>query len=331
MPTSAGASLTRLSMNIDTERIPVTEREVLRRARRESGRLWSIQQRCAPYLFVLPFITLFGVFFLYPLVRSVALSMETTSGPGAIRYVGLSHYRFLLTDWLFWLAVANTLLYAVAFLILQVPLSLGLALLLNSRRIHARNAFRFALFSSNLVGQAFVAIIFSLLLAPRYGLVNRAFGAILPGGAETNWRGDPHYAMAGLVLAALWLSVGYGMIYFLAALQAVDPELYEASQMDGANHFSQFWHVTLPGIRPVAAFLLLVGTIAALSLFELPFVFFQGAGPRFAGFTIVEYLYAQGFEAGDLGMASAVGWVLVVLILAVTTIQLRVTRAAEEI
>ncbi len=299
-------------------------------ARSRASLLWAAQYRFAPYAFVFPFVALFGLFFLYPLLRSVPLSLQTTSGPGLMRYVGTSHYRFLLTDWLFWLAVANTLVYAIGFLLLQVPLSLGLALLLNSPRVRFRNAFRLAFFSSNLIGQVFVAMIFSLLLAPRYGLVNRAFGWLLPNGVETNWRGDPRYAMPALVLATLWLTVGYGMVYFLAALQAVDQELYEASQVDGAGAWSQFWHITLPGIRPVGVFLILVGTIAALSLFELPFVFFQGAGPRFAGFTIVEYLYAQGFEAGDLGMAAAVGWVLVALILIVALVQIKVSGAGRD-
>jgi len=295
-----------------------------------SQHLWSAQHRFAPYLFLLPFIILFGVFFLYPLLRSVTMSLQISSGPALTRYVGLSHYRFLLRDWLFWLAVGNTILYAIAFLSLQIPLSLGLAMLLNSPFIRFRQCFRFAFFSSNLVGQVFVAMIFSLLLSPRQGLINRVFGWVLPGGVETNWRGDPHYAMAALVIATLWLSIGYAMIIFLAALQAVDPEQYEAAEVDGAGIWSRFRHVTLPGIRPVAIFLILVGTIAALSLFELPFVFFQGPGPRFAGFTIVEYLYAQGFEAGDLGMASAVAWVLIILIFLVTLIQIKLTRAAGE-
>ncbi len=196
--------------------------------------LWSAQHRFAPYFFITPFLIVFSIFFLYPLLRSIPLSLETTSGAGLTRYVGLSHFHFLLTDWLFWLSVANTLLYAASFLLLQIPLSLGIALLLDSRLVRCRNGFRFAFFSSNLVGQVFVAMIFSLLLAPRHGLINRTFGWLLPGGVETDWRGDPHYAMGAMVIATLWLTVGYGMIYFLAALQAVDHELYEASQVDGA-------------------------------------------------------------------------------------------------
>ncbi len=295
-------------------------------------RAWALQHRFAPYLFVLPFVVLFCVFMLYPLCRSITLSFQSSVGPRMTRYVGLRHYRFLVRDWLFWVSVGNTLLYGVLLLAVQLPASLGLALLLNSRRVRGRNFFRFAFFSTHMVGQVFVAVLFYVLLAPRSGLINRFLAAVFPFfDVETNWRGNPLYAMPAIVLASLWLSVGYGMVYFLAALQGVDPELYEAADLDGAGGWSRFRHVTLPGIRPIVLFLLLIGTIGALQLFELPYVFFGGGGSPFARMTIVMYLYEQGFESGDLGFASAVGWALVFLILVVAALQLRAARATGEV
>jgi ABC-type sugar transport system permease subunit len=236
-----------------------------------------------------------------------------------------------MTDDLFWLAVLNTLYFAVGFLILQIPLSLGLALLLNSRRMRFRNFFRFAFFSPHLVGNVFVAVIFGLLLAERHGLINRAIGTAFPFiGSEIRWLGKPVLAMPAVIMASLWLSIGYAMIYFLAALQAVDRELYEAAEVDGAGRWSQFWNVTLPGIRPVLIFMILVGTIGALQLFELPYVLFNGSGPGNAGLTIVMYLYQMGFDVGDIGYASAIGWMLVLLILGVSILQLKVMRATKE-
>ena len=296
-------------------------------ARRQ--RFWSLQTRAAPYLFVSPFLLLFSVFLLYPMARSLYLSLHRTAGTSAVEFIALGHYRYILTDNLFWLACLNTVVFATLFLSIQIPASLALAMLLNSRLVRFRNAFRFAFFSSHVVGGVFVAILFRLLMAPRQGLINKLLGA-LPGiGSETNWLGDPWFARPAIVIAALWLTIGWGMVYVLAALQAVDPELYEAAEVDGAGHWSRFWNVTLPSIRPVLAFLALVGTIAALSLFELPYVFFQGSGPKMAGLTIVMYLYEQGFQAGDIGFAAAVGWILVVLIAVVSVLQVRVTRAAE--
>jgi ABC-type sugar transport system permease subunit len=298
----------------------------------KSERLWRLQHRLAPYLFVAPFVILFGCFMLYPLCRSVVLSFYKAAGPRQLRFVGLDNYKFLLSDDIFWMAVGNTTYFAVLFLTLQIPLSLGLAVLLNNPRIRGRNFFRFAFFSSHLVGGVFVAVIFSMLLAARHGLINRAIGLVLPVlGTEINWFGKPALAMPAVVLAALWISVGYAMVYFLAALQAVDRDLYEAAEVDGAGRWQQFWHITIPGIRPVLVFMILVGTIGAFQLFELPYVLFYGQWTNYA-ITIVTYLFQMGFETGDIGYASAIGWMLVLIILVVSLIQLRVTwsRGAGE-
>jgi ABC-type sugar transport system permease subunit len=293
--------------------------------------LWSWQAKAAPYLFLLPFVVLFLVFMLYPLGRSLVLSFYRSAGPAKNSFVGVENYTFLVRDWLFWRALLNTVAFTILFLLFQIPLSLGLALLLNHPAVRFRNFFRFAFFSTHLVGNVFVAIMFSLLLAPRQGLVNRMIGGVFPFiGTEINWSGDPALALPAIVLASLWLSVGYGMIYFLAALQAVDRELYEAAEVDGAGPWGRFWHVTVPGIRPVLIFILLVGTIGSFQLFELPYVFFDGPGPGFAGLTIVMYLYQQGFEAGNIGYAAAIGWVLVLIISVVALVQLKVTGAVRE-
>jgi ABC-type sugar transport system permease subunit len=295
-------------------------------------RLWAWQAKASPYLFVLPFVLLFVVFMLYPLGRSLVLSFYKSAGPARRDFIGVQNYTFLARDWLFWRAVLNTTLYTVVFLSIQIPLSLGLALLLNQKAVRFRSFFRFAFFASHLVGNVFVAIMFMLLLAPRQGLINRAIGRTIRSiGSELNWRGDPTLALPALVLASLWLSIGYAMIYFLAALQSVDQELYEAAEVDGAGPALRFWHVTLPGIRPVLIFILLVGTIGSFQLFELPYVFFEGPGPAFSGLTIVMYLYQQGFETGNIGYAAAIGWVLVLIISIVAMIQLKVTGATRDI
>jgi ABC-type sugar transport system permease subunit len=285
----------------------------------------------APYLFLLPFLLVFGAFFLYPLAQSVAMSGRAYAGPRAYRPVGLAQYRFILGDLLFWVAVANTLSYTLLFLIAQVPAALGLALAVNSRRLRGRSAFRLAMLLPFLVGNVLVAVIFTPLLAPRTGVVNRLVALVAPStGGDLNWKTDPVLATVAIVLAALWLSVGYGMVYLLAALQAVDRGLYEAAEIDGASSARRFWHVTLPGVRPVLAYLVLTGTVAGLQLFELTYVFFQGLGPKLRGLTIVQYLVARGFDKSDLGMAAAVGWVLVALITLASLPQLRAMQAGAK-
>jgi len=127
------------------------------------------------------------------------------------------------------------------------------------------------------------------------------------------WLTDPVLARIAVLIAWLWLSVGFGMMYLLAALQAVDVQLYEAADMDGAGSWARFWHITLPGVRPVLVFLIVVGLISGFQLFELPYVLLQGPGPGYAGFTIVMYLFTVGFQQGNLGYASAIGWALVIV------------------
>jgi ABC-type sugar transport system permease subunit len=259
---------------------------------------------------------------MYPLARSVVLSFYRSAGPRENEFIGFSNYSFLFRDWLFWKAVINTVGFTVIFLSLQIPLSLALAMLLNHPQIRARSVFRFIFFSSHLVGHVFVGLLFMMLLSPRSGIVNRALGQIpfLPN--DINWRGDSRFVMPALIMASLWISIGYGMIYFLAALQTVDRELYEAAEVDGAGFWGRFLHITLPGIRPVMVFILMVGTVGAFQLFELPYVLFDPpTGPGLKAMTIVMYLYQQGFEFGNIGYAAAVGWVLAAMLFLVTGLQ----------
>jgi ABC-type sugar transport system permease subunit len=276
----------------------------------------GVKRSAWPYLFLTPFLGLFATFHLYPLVRSLALSFCGTPGAGRVGFVGMANYAYLVRDITFWLAVANTAAYVVAFLAVQLPLSLGLALALNDRRVLGRNGLRFAFFSTSLVGPVFVAVGFSRLLDPRHGPV------AIP------WLTDPMLARAAVLLAWLWLSVGFGMVYLLAALQAVEPALRDAAAVDGAGAWARFRHVTLPAIRPVLSFLVLAGCVSGFQLFELPYVLLQGPGPGLAGLTVVEYLYAVGFGQGNLGYASAVGWGLVGITLVVAAPQWRAGRDA---
>lgn len=291
-------------------------------------RVWRWQARYAPYLFLLPFVAVFCVFMAYPLWRSLVLSLHKSVGPRRLEFVGLGNFRFLLRDWFFWWSFANTAAFTILFLLIQLPLSLGLALVLNSRWVRAKEWFRFAFFSTHLTGQVFVAVIFGLLLDRRRGLLNQALAVV--GIGPVGWLTDPNWVMASLLLAALWLSVGFGMIYFLAALQAVDHELYEAASVDGAGRVSRFWHVTLPSIRKVVYLLVFTGTVAGFQLFELPYVLYQGVGPGARATTIVMYLFMTGFDVGDLGYASAIGWMLVVIVAAVSVVQYRVATRFKE-
>lgn len=318
--------------NSPTPGVPATPSSghptLARPAPHRTSRWFSLQHRIAPYLFVSPFLILFATFQFWPLVKSLVLSLYITNGPKSQVYVGLANYRFLLGDGDFHTAVRNTATYTFWTVFLQLPLALGLAILLNQPWLRARAFFRLAFFSPHLLGSVFVAVLFSVLLIPRYGLLNQALHAAFAFPIDTKWLGNPDLVMPALVLTSLWMYVGFQMIYFLAALQAVDLDLYEAARVDGANPWHQFLAVTLPGIRPVGVFVMVTATIGAFQLFELPYIMLNNSpGPNKTGLTLVMYLYNSGFVTGDLGYASAIGWTLALGVLTVSLAQMRLTGA----
>jgi ABC-type sugar transport system permease subunit len=281
--------------------------------------------RWAPYVFMAPFVLIFCTFMVYPLLQSIILATQQTFGPKTTVFVGLKNFGDLLADRFFWLAMRNTFVFAVASVALQLPLSLGLALLLNRPRLKGRALFRLIFFSPSLVGIVFVAMMFALMFHEREGLVNALLRTVIPHfPREFPWLQE--YVMPALIIASLWMSVGFNMIYFLAALQSVDRECLEAANIDGANGWQKFIHVILPEIAPVTRFVTLLSLIGSFQLFELPFILLNGPGPENRGLTVVMYLYQYGFEVGDLGYASAIGWTLALVLIGLTVIQRRLSR-----
>ena len=213
---------------------------------------------------------------------------------------------------------------------MQLPVSLGLALLLNQSWLRGRILFRLIFFSPSLIGVAFVAVLFAPIFAKNTGLLNTMLYDLIPTfDPEFGWLDE--YVMGALIVAAFWMYVGFNMVYFLAALQNVDRNLVDAAMIDGAGAWQRFLHVTIPAIRPVASFVVLLSLIGSLQLFELPYIMLHfGGGPNDRGLTVVMYLYQVGFESGDLGYACAIGWCLALLLLVVAVVQRTVLRRYEE-
>lgn len=291
------------------------------------------RSRLAPWLFLSPFLACFALFTLYPLVQSVVLSMQTTFGPGATRFVGLSNFRGLMRDPLFWTALRNTCIYTLGSLFIQLPLALGLALVLETPGLRGRSWIRLLLFSPSMVGVVFAAMMFALIFEKQTGLANQVLHAMLkPLGVD--WSLDfgwlQQHVMSALIVASLWMFVGFNMTFFSAALQNVRKDLIEASVVDGAGPIRRFFTVTVPAIRPVAGFVVLMSVIGSFQLFELPFIMFNNtAGPDNRAMTIVLYLFQNGFETGDLGYASAIGWALALILLVCAGVQRLVARGEE--
>lgn len=282
--------------------------------------------RAAPYLFLAPYFLTTALFFLLPLTYATVLAFYRTSGPRARAWVGMENFRFVLGDSDFHKALINTSVFCVASLAIQLPLSLGLAMLLNAGEGRTKAFFRLAIFSPNLVGQVFVGIMFSILFTPRYGMFNIGMQKVFGWGLEQRWLGDPSLIMPAIIIASLWMYVGFNMIYFLAALQNVDKNLVEAATIDGAGPLQIFRNVTLPAIMPVATFVIVTSTIGSFQLFELPYVLLGTGypGPNSAGLTVVGYLYTYAFSNGDLGTGAATGWIITFIVFTLSLIQVRV-------
>ena len=293
----------------------------------DGRRAYRRRKQAAPYFFLLPYFLTCLIFFLYPLIYATVLAFYQTDGPARKAFVGWENFRFILTDADFRRALGNTTVFAICSICIQLPLSLSLAMLLNTKHDRLKNVFRLIIFAPNLVGQVFVGILFGMLFTPRFGLFNKLLQALIGWGLEEQWLSDPNLVMPAIVIASLWLYVGFNMIYFLAALQNVDQSLVEAAKIDGAGPWQTFINVTIPAIAPVATFVIVTSTIGSFQLFELPYTLLQnnnsGFGPDNSGLTIVGYLYRFAFESGDLGTAAAVGWMLTLLILIVSLVQIK--------
>ncbi|MCC6426544.1 MAG: sugar ABC transporter permease [Phycisphaerales bacterium] len=284
------------------------------------------KRAAAPWILMTPFLAIFGVFFIYPVVRALTLSCEQTFGAGHSEFIGLANFRRLADDPLFWKALRNTTIFTLGSVLVQLPLALLLALLLETPGLRGRRIFRVLLFSPAMVGVAFAAVIFAVVFEKRTGVLNRVLHSMIGLDLDYAWLQD--HVMGAMIVAALWMYTGFNMVFFSAALQNVRTDVVEAATIDGAGPWSRFVHVIVPAIRPVAGFVVLLSVIGSFQLFELPYLMLNTtAGPDNRGLTVVMYLYQAGFETGDLGYASAIGWMLTILLVAIAGVQRWLARA----
>jgi len=262
-----------------------------------------------------------ALFFGIPVLAAFVLSLTdfdiySLADIGNLRFVGFDNYVGLLQNPLFWKALGNTLYFVVIGVPLSIAVSLGAALLLHSRLGVFKPLFRTAYFAPVVTTVVAVAVIWRYLFHTRYGLGN--WGLSWMGVDPIDWLGDPTWAMPSIILFAVWKNFGYNMIIFLAGLQSIPEDLYEAARIDGASPPRQFWHVTLPMLGPV---LLLVGILTMAGYFQLfaePYVITQG-GPLQSTVSVLYLMYEEGFRWWNLGNASAVAFLLFVLMTVVTS------------
>ena len=285
----------------------------------------------AGWMFAAPALLVLGIFFGLPVVAALLLSLTdfdlyALADPANLRFVALDNYIDLLRTPMFWKALGNTSYFVAVGVPLSIAVSLGAALLLNSPLARLRALFRTALFAPVVTTLVAVAVIWRYLFHTGYGLVNWALGHV--GIGPVDWLGDPRWAMPTIMLFAVWKNFGYNMVIFLAGLQAIPRDLYEAARIDGASRWQQFVHITLPQLGPV---LLVVGVITLSGYFQLfaePYVMTRG-DPLQSTVSVLYYMFEEGFKWWNLGRASAVAFLLFLVILALTTLLLRLGRRRQ--
>jgi len=286
----------------------------------------------AAWGFVAPALLVIGVFFFVPVLAGVALSLTdfdiyALADLRNLRFVGLDNYLQLLRAPLFWQALGNTLYFVAVGVPLSIGVSLGAALLLHARVARFTPLFRTALFAPVVTTLVAVAVVWRYLFQTRYGMVNYALGAL--GVDPIDWLGDPHFAMPTIILLAVWKNFGYNMMIFLANLQTVPEEVYEAARIDGATTFQQLLYITLPMLKPTLVLVGILTTAGYFQLFAEPYVMTQG-GPLRSTVSVLYFMYEEGFKWWNLGTASTTAVMLFGLMFAVTWGLMRLAKRGAQ-
>jgi ABC-type sugar transport system permease subunit len=280
------------------------------------------------WAFAAPFVILFGIFLALPILASFVLSftsfgLRDLQNPIGASFVGTDNYAKLLGDAKFWKALGNT----VYFVVVGVPLTLGIGLLIASALSRGitrfRTAFRVGYYLPVITSIVAIAVIWRFLLNPDIGLINVLLRSIGINGPD--WLASQTLAMPSIIAMAVWRNLGFAMVVFIAGLQAIPVMLYEAASIDGAGRWAAFRYVTLPMLRPTILFMLVITTIGYLQLFEEPFVMTAG-GPLDATLSVTMYMYQQGFTFFHQGYASAIAYVLFVIVAVIAFLQFRFLR-----
>ncbi len=271
----------------------------------------------APWLFALPVLALLAMFTLYPIGQSLLLSFERNIN-GVDRFVGVAQYQRLAGDESFRTAALNTLL----FFLMQVPLTLfvalGIAALLNTPGFPLRGLFQSVYFLPSVMGLATAGILFRVLLNEQYGVINVLLNGL--GMTGVPWASNPTWAKVSVSGLLLWRAVGFNVLIYLAALQNVPAELYEAAELNGANGWQTFTRITLPSLRPIILFTVIMSTLATINLFDEVMVL-TGGGPANATLTLGLYLYRVAFQNINYNYGSAVAWVIVLVAAVIAGVQ----------
>jgi multiple sugar transport system permease protein len=284
--------------------------------------------RRAAFLFLAPALLAIGMFFFVPVLAAFILSFTdfdiySLGNFDYARFIGLKNYAQLLGDPLFWKALKNTFYFLIVGGPLSIAVSLGAALMLQPKLVRFKVFFRTAYFAPVVTTLVAVAVVWRFVYHTRFGILNYLLSLV--GLSGIDWLGDPNWAMPAIILMAVWKNFGYNMIIFIAGLQNIPEELYEAASIDGAGKLQQFRSITLPMLAPTTVFISIITMIGYFQLFAEPYVMTQG-GPRNSTLSIVYLMYQQGFRWWNMGYSAALAFILFAFILAGSVLQSRIQK-----
>jgi multiple sugar transport system permease protein len=287
--------------------------------------------RRAVILFLGPALLAIGIFFVVPVLAAFVLSFTdfdiyALGNFDFARFVGLKNYAQLLADPLFWKAFRNTLEFLLIGGPLSIGVSLGAALMIQSKLVRWKGFFRTAYFSPVVTTLVAVAVVWRFVYHPRFGILNYLLSLV--GIQGVDWLGDQHWAMPAIILMAVWKNFGYNMVIFIAGIQNIPEELYEAASIDGAGRFAQFRSITVPLLAPTTVYISILTMIGYFQLFAEPYVMTQG-GPLNSTLSVVLLMYQQGFRWWNMGYSASLAFVLFAFILIGSLIQSRIQKRWE--
>jgi arabinosaccharide transport system permease protein len=286
-------------------------------------------KKVAPYVFILPFMLTFLVFFISPMVNAVIMSFQDVL-PGSRQFIGLRNYTKLLGDKIFVIAVWNSVKYMFWTIVFLVPIPLVLACIVNSKIMIGREFFKSAFFLPSLTSVVVAGIIIRMFFGEKATSLGNQFLALF-GMEPIKWLKVAPAGFIVLIIFACWRWMGVNMMYFLSGLKNIPAELYESARIDGASTLQTFRSVTIPMLKPTTIYVVTISVIAGLSMFTESLIIFSGNNStNNIGTTIVGYLYRQGIEKNAMGYASAVGIVLFILAMAINLIQLKLSGSFDK-
>ena len=277
-------------------------------------------QKAAPYVFVLPFVLTFLIFFAYPIVDTIIMSFQKVSG-GGNEWVGLKNYQTLMNP-VFYKALKNSILYMILSCALMIPIPMILATMLNSKAMKAKGFFRSIMFIPALTSVVVAGVIFRLMFGELEGsFMNQVISFF--GMEPMVWLRRTVPVWIALLLLCMWRWTGVNMMYYLSGLQQIPEDLYESADIDGASSLQKFRYITLPLLKPTTVYVLTISIFGGMAMFTESYLLFNGNNsPNNVGLTVVGSLYRMGLTQNNIGLGSAIGVVLLIIVLIINVIQL---------